>query len=71
VVVASAIDGDLLMDNANKLKNNGVSSKIIPPFGKHKFYRLAVADGDTFEAAQDIANAKKTEFGEATWVIKY
>lgn len=71
VVVASAVDDDLLMDYAKKLSGNGVSSKIIPPFAKYKFYRLTIADGDTFASAQEVANSKKSEYGDALWVLKY
>jgi hypothetical protein len=71
VVVASAVDDDLLMDYAKKLGGTGVSSKIIPPFAKYKFYRLTIADGDTFASAQEVANSKKSEYGDALWVLKY
>jgi hypothetical protein len=71
VVAASAVDDDLLMDHAKKLSTQGVSCKIIPPFGKSKLFRLAIADGDTFASAQEVANAKKPEYGEAVWVLKY
>jgi hypothetical protein len=71
VVIASAVDGDLITDHAKKLSTTGISTKIIPPYGKYKFYRLTVADGDTYASAQDIANSKKAEFGENTWVLKY
>jgi len=71
VVVASAVDDDLLMDYAKKLSGSGVSSKIIPPFAKYKFYRLTIADGDTFASAQEVANSKKSEYGDALWVLKY
>lgn len=71
VVAASAVDDDLLMDHAKKLSTQGISTKIIPPFGKYKFYRLTIADGDTFASAQEVANTKKADFGEAVWVLKY
>ncbi len=71
VVVSSNVDDDLLMDYAKKLSSKGVSSKIIPPFGKTKFYRLAIADFDTFNAAQSSADAFKADYGSALWVIKY
>jgi hypothetical protein len=70
VVIVSAVDGDLITDHAKKLAKEGVSSKIIPPFGKYKFYRLTIAEGDTYASAQSIADAKKAEFG-AAWVLKY
>lgn len=71
VVIASAVDDDLLMDYAKKLSTQGVSTKIIPPFAKYKLFRLTIADGDTFAAAQEVADAKKAEYGDALWVLKY
>lgn len=71
VVVTSDIDDDLLMDYAKKLSAKGISTKIIPPFGGKKFYRLAIADHDTFALAQSNADVAKAEYGNAVWVIKY
>lgn len=72
VVVASSIDGDLVMDYAKKLSSKGVTTKIIPPFGKSKFHRLTVAEGDTYANAQATADGLKSgEYGDKVWVIKY
>jgi hypothetical protein len=71
VVISSAVDADLLMDYAKKLSAKGVGSKIIPPFGKWKFSRLAISDHDNFGAAQTAADGIKPEYGEAVWVIRY
>jgi flagellar basal body-associated protein FliL len=72
VVIASAVDGDLVTDHAKKLSAKGTSSKIIPPFGKWKFYRLTVGgDFDSYAAAQTSADSSKPEFGAGAWVIKY
>ncbi len=71
VVVASAIDDDLLMDNANKLSKKGAHVRIIPPFRKVQFFRLAVEDGDTYADAQAKADNLKGEYGDGVWVIKY
>jgi hypothetical protein len=71
VIVASGVDGDLIMDYAKKLSPKGVSSKVIPPHGKVKFFRLAVADGDTYAATQSTADALKADYPEGAWVIKY
>jgi hypothetical protein len=72
VVVASSIDGDLIMDYAKKLSSKGVTSRIIPPFGKAKFHRLTVADGDTYANAQATADGMKGgDYGDKIWVIKY
>jgi hypothetical protein len=71
VVISSSVDGDLAMDRAKKLSAVGKSSKIIPPFGKWKYYRLCIGDFDSFASAQSSADASKAEFGEALWVMKY
>jgi hypothetical protein len=72
VVIASSIDGDLIMDYAKKLSGNGVSTKIIPPFGKSSFHRLAVADGDTYQMTQARADELKGgDYGDKLWVVKY
>jgi hypothetical protein len=71
VVVASAVDGDLIMDHAKLLSAKGVSPKIIPPFGKAKFYRLAIAVGDNYKDTQATADGLKGDYGNDVWVIKY
>ena len=71
VIISSSVDGDLAMDRAKKLSEKGVSSKIIPPFGKWKFYRLGIGDYDSFASAQSSADASKGEYGDALWVMKY
>jgi hypothetical protein len=71
VIISSSVDGDLAMDRARKLSEKGISSKIIPPFGKWKFYRLGIGDFDSFASAQSSADASKSEYGDALWVMKY
>lgn len=71
VIISSSVDGDLAMDKAKKLSAKGVGSKIIPPFGKWKFYRLGIGDFDSFASAQSSADASKGEYGDALWVMKY
>jgi len=71
VVIASSIDGDLIMDYARKLTEKGVNAKIIAPYGKVKFHRLTVAEGDTFAATQQTADQLKSEYTNGAWVIKY
>ncbi len=71
VIIASSIDGDLAMDQAKKLSAKGINSKIIPPFGKWKFFRLGIGDFDSFATAQTNADASKGEYGDALWVMKY
>jgi hypothetical protein len=71
VIIASGIDGDLILDYAKKLAPKGVSPKIIPPYGKVKFYRLAIADGDTYAATQATADQLKSEYTDGAWVVKY
>jgi hypothetical protein len=71
VIIASGIDGDLILDYAKKLAPKGLSPKIIPPYGKVKFYRLAIADGDTYAATQATADQLKSEYSDGAWVVKY
>ena len=71
VIAASDVDDDLLMDFARKLSKKGVSSKIIPPHGRVKFFRLAIDDGDTFSETQNKANDLKGDYGADLWVVKY
>ncbi|MBT1686497.1 DUF4366 domain-containing protein [Dawidia soli] len=72
VVVASAIDDDLIMDYAQKLSKNGVVCRIIPPFGKTQFSRLAVDVKDTYADAQATADGMKGgDYGNEIWVVRY
>ncbi len=71
VIVTSNIDDDLVMDFAKKLSLKGVSTKIIPPFGKNQYYRLSISEQDTFAKAQADADGAKAEYGNSLWVIKY
>lgn len=71
VIVSSSIDDDLVMDLAQKMTTSGVSTKIIPPFGKWKYYRLTISDHDTFALAQASADQAKTEYVTGTWVMRY
>lgn len=71
VVISSSIDSDLVMDYAKKLSASGVNCKIIPPYGKVKFSRLTIAEGDTYANAQSIADGLKGQYGDGLWVIKY
>lgn len=71
VIVASNIDDDLLMDYARKLSVAGVSSKLIPPHGRVRFYRLAIAEGDTYANAQATADGMKADYGAGLWVTRY
>lgn len=70
VVVSSDIDDDLIMDYAKKLSKKGVSSKIIPPHGKVKFFRIAVAEAGSYSDAQAKADGMKGDYSDA-WVVKY
>lgn len=71
VVVASSIDGDLIMDFAKRLTDKGLNAKIIAPYGNVRFHRLTVAEGESFAAAQQTAEQLKGEYSDAIWVIKY
>jgi len=71
VVISTAIDDDLVMDYARKLSKQGVGTMVIPPFGNTKFYRLAIADHDTYAKAQTHADEMKPTYGNEVWVVRY
>ena len=71
VIIASGIDGDLIMDYARKLAPKGLNPKIIFPHDTVKFYRLAIAEGDTYRSTQATADQLKSEYTGGAWVVKY
>ncbi len=71
IIIASAIDDDLVRDYAKKLSKQGYSCKILAPRGKNKFYRLAVADFENLNEATLRSEQLKSTFGEEVWVMRY
>lgn len=71
VIVHSSIDGELIMDQAKKFSAQGLSTSIIPPFGKWKFNRLAITSEGTFSLAQQQAEQLKEKYGQDLWVLRY
>ncbi|MCC5919629.1 MAG: hypothetical protein LAT68_05010 [Cyclobacteriaceae bacterium] len=71
VVISSFLDGDLAMDFSKQMSDQGVDVTIIPPFGRHKFHRVAVEEHDNFQASMDRAEELKATYGEQTWAIRY
>ena len=71
VVVASAIDGDLAMDYAQKLADSGKNVKIIAPYGNVLYHRVTIQDLDSWAEASNVADELKAEYGDGVWVKKY
>jgi cell division septation protein DedD len=71
VVVGSFFDDDLAMDYAKELKKDGNSAYIIPPFGKSKFTRVAIAETTSFAEASSRATELAGQFKEQPWPLKY
>jgi hypothetical protein len=71
VVAASSVDGDLIMDEAQRKSVKGISSKIIPPYGKWKYFRLTISDFDTFALADTNAKETAAQYDGKLWVLKY
>lgn len=71
VIIASAIDDDLLRDYAKKLVTNGYGCAVLAPAGKTKFSRLAVAEYASLNDAALKSEELKGEFGDKVWVKKY
>jgi cell division septation protein DedD len=71
VVIGSFFDGDLAMDEGNKLASEGVSTFILEPVGDVKFYRLAVADFDSYGEANSSIDQYRSTYGEEIWALRY
>lgn len=71
VIIASFFDDDMAMDYANKLSADGKSPYIIPPFKDYRFYRVAIAEYDTFSGAVENLEAFKQEYATEVWPLKY
>ncbi|MBM3178456.1 MAG: hypothetical protein FJZ78_10675 [Bacteroidetes bacterium] len=71
VVVSSSLDIDLIMDYCKKLNAQGVTCKIIPPFGQWKLYRLTVENFDSFAKSQSRADQLKSVYGQGVWAMRY
>ncbi|WP_258104966.1 SPOR domain-containing protein [Marinoscillum sp. MHG1-6] len=71
VVVGSFFDGDMADDFANELSGQGKSPYVIPPFKEHRFYRVAIAEFDTFGDARDNLGTYQAEFGPDVWALRY
>ncbi len=71
VIVASFFDVDMAADHANALAAKGQSAIIIPPFRDSRFYRVSVAEFETFKGAKDGIESFKGEFGAEIWPLRY
>lgn len=71
VVIGSFFDGDLAMDYAKVLAQNGHSPQIIPPFRDYRFYRVAIAEFNTFVDAEAQAPSYAEQFGREAWPLRY
>lgn len=71
VIIASFVDGDLALDHANKLATDGKSPYVIPPFNNGLYYRVAIAEFNSFaDASQNIAQYKG-DYGQDIWTLRY
>ena len=71
IVVSSSVDGDLAMDYAIKLSDEGHNIKIIGPDAVNElFHRVSVADYLTWDEAINNTGSYSS-FGGAVWVLKY
>ncbi len=71
IIVASFFDEDLAMDHARDLADQGKSPYIIPPFANYRFYRVAIAEFDSYGAAASSIGNYTSEFGQEIWALKY
>jgi hypothetical protein len=71
IVVGSFFDEDNASDFGNKLASGGVEVKLIRPDRYSRYYKLAVADYDSYEVAADEISNFKSNYGNQIWVLKY
>jgi len=71
VVIGSFFDDDLANDYAEELSADGKSPIIIPPFGESRFYRVAIAEFNSFKDAQGGLESLKAEYGNDIWPLRY
>ncbi len=71
IVIASFIDGDLAKDYASMLAANGKSPYIVAPFNNGLYYRVAIAEFQTFDDATQNIGRYKEEFGPDIWTLRY
>jgi cell division protein FtsN len=71
IIVASFVDGDLAADHASNLAGKGKSPYIIPPFNNGLYYRVAIAEFNTFDDATRNLENYKGEFGNDIWTLRY
>lgn len=71
VIIASFFDGDMAQDHANALSAAGKSPYIIPPFNDYRFYRVAIAEFETFNDAKTSLEGYKSEYGADVWPLRY
>ncbi|MEQ8472196.1 MAG: SPOR domain-containing protein [Marinoscillum sp.] len=71
VIVGSFFDDDIANDFAKELSVDGKSPMVIPPFGESRFYRVAIAEFETFKDAQASLDGYKSEYGQDVWPLRY
>lgn len=71
IIIGSFFDDDLAQDFAKKLSANGRSPIVIPPFGESRFYRVAIAEFNSFADAKAGIENYKADFGQDIWPLRY
>lgn len=71
IIIASFVDGDLAKDHADQIAADGKSPYVIPPFNNGLYYRVAIAEFQTFADASQNINRYKEEFGQDIWTLRY
>ncbi|MEQ8240571.1 MAG: hypothetical protein RIA69_15230 [Cyclobacteriaceae bacterium] len=71
IVIASFFDGDMAKDRSEQLAKQGKSPIIIPPFSDYRFYRVAIAEFNSFADAKAELAKYQGEFGQDVWPLRY
>jgi len=71
IIIASVLNPEFVIANAQKLSRKGVCTKIIPAYGKRGFNLLAVFESDSREETLEKFEVLKPQYGEDIWVLVY
>ncbi len=72
IVLNSFFDGDMAMDYAEKLSDQGVNIVILKPDTRRGFNRVALSESfSSWSEAESRLNELKNTYGQNIWILKY
>ncbi|MBX9853674.1 MAG: SPOR domain-containing protein [Cytophagaceae bacterium] len=71
IVAGSFKNRENAMKLREKFENESVNASLIEPYGKKKFYRVAIADFDSKESAKQKLTELEAQYGKSLWILTY